>query len=73
MENKTYKCFSIKRPKDTVKVILIRHKIEEQYSFVNLTKGHICPCKFHSVEDAMKDLEEYKRRGDIIEYKEIKL
>ena len=73
MVKEIYKCFSIKRPKDTVKVILIRHKIEEQYSFVNLTKGHICPCKFHSVEAAMKDLEEYKRRGDIIEYKEIKL
>ena len=28
-------------------VLLLRHKgVGDKYSFVNLTKGHICPCVF---------------------------
>lgn len=69
----TYKCFRIERPKDTVNVLLMKHKMKDEYSFINLTKGHICPCRFQSEEEAMKDLEEYRKRGDIVEYKEIGL
>ena len=49
-------------------VMLLRHKIENKWSFVNLTKGHICPCKFNSVEDAVVDLKNYINKGKIIKY-----
>ena len=42
--------FKVIRPKDTVYVGLYRRKDTNECSFVNLTKGHICPCKFSSVE-----------------------
>lgn len=40
------KCSQVVCPKDSVKVLLLKHKAEGGYSFVNLTKGHICPCGF---------------------------
>lgn len=49
-------------------VLLLKHKGTEQYSFVNLTRGHICPCVFSSIEDAMKDLEERKAAGKLESY-----
>lgn len=57
------------RPKDIVTVLLLKHKNTNEYSFVNLTKGHICPCRFKSIDDAIKDLEERKNSGNIINYK----
>ena len=45
----------------TVNVLILKHKNTETYSYINLTKGHICPCKFNSVEEAIKDLENYIR------------
>lgn len=57
------------RPKDIVTVLLLKHKNTNEYSFVNLTKGHICPCRFKSIDDAIKDLEERKKSGNIINYK----
>lgn len=56
------------RPKDTVEVLLLKHKISGEYSFVNLTKGHICPCKFKSVEEALKDLDNYIKKGKVLSY-----
>ena len=56
------------RPKDTVEVLLLKHKISGEYSFVNLTKGHICPCKFKSVEEALKDLNNYIKKGKVLSY-----
>lgn len=64
--------FKVIRPKDTVYVGLYRHKDTNEYSFVNLTKGHICPCKFSSVEEAIADMEKQKKRGSILSYVEIK-
>lgn len=46
----------VTRPDGEVKVVLLPHKDGSGWSFVNLTKGHICPCKFNSEEDGMKDL-----------------
>lgn len=43
------------RPKDTVIVSVFKHKLEDKYSFINLTKGHICPCKFNNVDEALED------------------
>lgn len=64
--------FKVIRPKDTVYVGLYRYKDTNEYSFVNLTKGHICPCKFSSVEEAIADMEKQKKRGSILSYVEIK-
>ena len=54
-------------------VRLLKHKGTEQYSFVNLTRGHICPCVFASIEDAMKDLEERKTAGKLESYEIMKV
>ena len=40
-------------------VTILPHKDTGKYSYVNMTKGHICPCQFGSVGDALKDLENY--------------
>ena len=37
-------------------VLLLKNKLDRTYSFVNLTKGHICPCRFKSESDAIEDL-----------------
>lgn len=49
-------------------ILLIPHKLSGKYSFVNLTKGHICPCTFDTVEDALKDLEDRKKKNLLISY-----
>ena len=49
-------------------ILLLKHKTYNGYSFVNLTKGHICPCVFKSEEEALSDLEKYKQSGKIINY-----
>ena len=64
--------FKVIRPKDTVYVGLYRRKDTNEYSFVNLTKGHICPCKFSSMEEAIADMENRKNRGSVLSYVEIK-
>lgn len=52
--------YLVTRQKDNVLVSVMRNKLDGTYSFVNLTKGHICPCRFDSIEDAIKDMEEKK-------------
>lgn len=49
-------------------VSIMRNKSDNTYSFVNLTKNHICPCRFDSVEDAVKDIDEKILNGDIVRY-----
>jgi hypothetical protein len=56
------------RPKDTVVVTILKHKLENKYSFVNLTKGHICPCKFNSIKEAIEELEQNKKEGKVLSY-----
>lgn len=41
-------------------VSVMPHKGTSQYSYVNLTKGHICPCRFNSIEEALADLDNYE-------------
>ena len=65
------KVFHIKRPNDEIEVVLVKYKEEDNFSFVNLTKGHICPCVFKSENEAIEDLNKYKRLGKIIDYYEI--
>lgn len=56
------------REKDNVVVSIMMNKSDHTYSFVNLTKGHICTCKFDSIEDTIKDMEEKKDNGEIIDF-----
>lgn len=58
----------ITRTYDVIEVLILRHKNTELYSYVNLTKGHICPCKFNSIEEALDDLKNYP---EIISYEQI--
>lgn len=52
-------------------VAIMPHKDTNKYSFVNISRGHICPCVFDSIEDAINDLEEHKKSGKIISYTQI--
>lgn len=40
-------------------VSILKHKDKNTYSYVNLTKGHICPCIFNSIQEAIDDLKNY--------------
>ena len=42
-----------------VEVLLLPHKDGSGWSYVNLTKGHICPCVFSNQEAAIADLKTY--------------
>lgn len=63
--NNTY---LVMREKDSVIVSIMLNKLDHTYSFVNLTKGHICTCRFASIEDAIKDMAEKKDSGEIVDY-----
>lgn len=60
--------FRVFKPSGTVDVLLLKHKGTDEYSFVNLTKGHICPCRFRSMEEAILDLAKQKKDGKIFNY-----
>lgn len=63
--------FLVKRLKDTVEVLLLKNKDGSGYQYINLTKEHICPCKFETVTKAIKDMENLQKEGKIISYEEI--
>ena len=46
-----------RKDNSTVIVGILPHKITGKFSFINLTKDHICPCQFNSIEDALKDMD----------------
>ena len=60
--------YLVTRQKDNVLVSIMRNKLNGTYSFVNLTKGHICTCKFNTVEEAVKDMQNKKENGEVISY-----
>lgn len=62
----------VNRPKDEVVVAIIKNKVDNTYSFINLTKEHICPCKFKSIDDALKDMDERVENGEINYYFELR-
>ena len=62
----------VKRKNDEVVVTIFRNKSDNTYSFINLSKEHICPCRFSSIEEAIQDMEIQVKKGNIINYKEIK-
>lgn len=67
-DSKKLNKFRIYKPSGTVGVILIKHKGTQEYSFVNLTKGHICPCRFKTFEEAIADIEDRMKNGKILSY-----
>ena len=60
--------FIVHKETEDLDVLLLRHKGTDKYSFVNLTKGHICKCVFDSIDEAMKDIEDRKVKGLLIDY-----
>ena len=46
--------FYIFKRNETLDVLLLPHKGTNMYSFVNLSKGHICPCLFPSIDAASR-------------------
>lgn len=56
------------REHDEVYVSIMKNKDDGTYSYVNLTKCHICQCRFDTVEDAIMDLEKYKKNNKIKSY-----
>lgn len=60
--------FIVHKETEDLDVLLLRHKGTDKYSFVNLTKGHICKCVFDSVDEAMKDIEDRKAKGLLVDY-----
>ena len=60
--------YFVQRKSGNAIVSIMRNKSDNTYSFVNLTKGHICPCRFDSVENAVKDMDEKILNGEISEY-----
>ena len=53
---------------DFCEVYILPHKETGKYSFVNITKGHICPCVFDTYEEALQDLEDRKKDNLIERY-----
>lgn len=56
----------VSRTDGEVIVTLLPHKDGSGWSFVNLTKGHICPCKFDSKKAGIQDLDS---KPNVISYK----
>lgn len=63
--------YLVQRKNGNVIVSIMRNKSDNTYSFVNLTKGHICSCRFDSVEDAVKDMDEKILNGEVTGYFEL--
>lgn len=47
---------------------IIQHKFTKKYSFVNITKGHICSCEFNTQEEAIEDLYNKYNNKEIAQY-----
>ena len=61
----------VKRKKDTIIVTILKNKNDNTYSFINLSKEHICPCKFATIEDALNDMQLQIQNGKIEYFQEI--
>lgn len=55
----------INKPKGDVEVAIMFDRNTEKYCFVNLTKGHVCKCRFNSYEEAIQDLENEISLGNV--------
>ncbi len=57
----------INRTDGRVEVLILKHKETGFFSFINLTKGHICPCQFNSLQEALNDL---NAQPNVIDWRE---
>lgn len=62
------KVISVERKSDTVLVAILPRVENNKYSFVNLTHGHICRCQFDTYEQAVADLENEVKLGNVVRY-----
>lgn len=62
------KQYLVERPNGNVIVTILSNKSDHTYSYVNLTKGHICPCRFASEEEALHDMVQKIKSGEILRY-----
>ena len=58
---------------ETLDVLLLKHKGTDTYSYVNVTKGHICSCIFDSMYDGLLDIVHKKNAGEIEDFEIVKL
>lgn len=65
------KIWLVKRQHDKVIVTIMKNKSDETYSFINLTKEHICPCRFSSVEEALLDMDKKIKEGTVLKHEKI--
>ena len=63
--------YIVKRPKDTVEVLILPNKDGSGYQYINLTKGHICPCKFNTEFDAQFDMNRKMDDGTVTSWQRI--
>ena len=57
----------------TRELLLLKNKNGTGYQYINLDKQHICPCKFESIEKALKDLDGLIEKGKIKKYEIVSL
>lgn len=60
--------YKVIRPNGIVLVSILKNKDNHTYSYVNITKGHICSCKFKSYKEALEDMDRLIKQGKIIDY-----
>ena len=46
-----------------IEFLLLPRKDVARYQFVNLTRGHICPCVFNTIEEAVEDVKKYSYKS----------
>lgn len=52
------KIFTVKstRSGNIYNLLILKERVEGKYRICNLTKEHICPCRFDTYDDAVKDI-----------------
>lgn len=65
------KIYFVQRANDSVIVTVMRNKNDNTFSFVNLSKEHVCPCRFSTEEEAWEDLERERQAGKVLNYFEL--
>lgn len=63
--------YLVVRPEDVVEVLLLKNKDDGTWSFVNVTKGHVCPCRFKDIFEAEADMEKQVSEGKILRYEKV--
>lgn len=57
-----------RKDNSTVLTTILFDEGERAFRFVNITRNHICPCKFKSLDEALSDLEEKVKEGSVLHY-----